>query len=447
MAQRRKGLSRPPDERKGMKDVSSSAIALMALMKLHGIGRRNALRIVNTPPNDPDPERYRDVFMARAEQARVPETELLEAWKRTLEELKKSAAAGIRAFSIHDPVYPARLREIPDPPAVLFVKGDQRALHGPKLIAIVGTREPTTYGETVARRSGKTAVEAGFTVVSGLAHGCDTLAHEGCLDGGGIGIAVMAHGLDKVYPAANRELAARLLDTGGCLVSEYPLGMAAARTSFAERDRIQSGLSDGVFVIETGIKGGTMHTVRFCRDQKRPLACVAHPEKLLTEEKTRGNQQMIADGWAAPVPDGPTLLAFLNGSVSAPSRKSLTHRLRANRRRRGRWRFDNDHLRLRPDACGHQSGRSIARRAQVEGCYGPGAAAKGLRRHQGLAEKNARTWPDARDCHEESGHGTQGVYPAAQVADRHRGGLPPGQKPETASRRVTPCHVAGGSVA
>ncbi len=294
-----------------MKDVSSSATALMALMKLHGIGRRNALRIVNTPPNDPDPERYRDVFMARAEQARVPETELVEAWKRTLEELKKSAAAGIRAFSIHDPDYTARLREIPDPPAVLFVKGDQRALHGPKVIAIVGTREPTTFGETVARRSGKTAAEAGFTVVSGLAHGCDTFAHEGCLDGGGIGIAVMAHGLDKVYPAANRELAARLLDTGGCLVSEYPLGMAAARTSFAERDRIQSGLSDGVFVIETGIKGGTMHTVRFCRDQKRPLACVAHPEKLLTEEKTRGNQQMIADGWATPVPDGPALLAFL----------------------------------------------------------------------------------------------------------------------------------------
>jgi DNA processing protein len=294
-----------------MKDVSSSATALMALMKLHGIGRRNALRIVDTPPNDADPEHCRDDFMARAEQARLPETELVEAWKRTLEEVKKSVAAGIRVFSIHDNGYPARLRKIPDPPAVLFVKGDQRALHGPRLVAIVGTREPTTYGETVARRSGKTAAETGFTVVSGLAHGCDTFAHEGCLDGSGIGIAVMAHGLDKVYPAANRELAARLLDTGGCLVSEYPLGMAAARTAFAERDRIQSGLSDGVFVIETDIKGGTMHTVRFSRDQKRPLACVAHPEKWLNEEKTRGNQQIIADGWATPIPDGPALIAFL----------------------------------------------------------------------------------------------------------------------------------------
>jgi DNA processing protein len=294
-----------------MNSASSSATALMALMKLRGVGRRNALRIVNVPPNEPDPERYRDDFMARAEQARIPESELVEAWKRTLEELHKSAAAGVRAFSIHDPDYPPLLRKIPDPPAVLFVKGHSQALLGPKLVAIIGTREPTSYGEKVARKSGKMSAEAGFTVVSGLAHGCDTFGHEGCLDARGVAVAVMAHGLDKVYPAANRDLASRLLDTGGCLVSEYPLGMAASRTAFAERDRIQSGLSHGVLVIETDIKGGTMHTVRFSRDQRRPLACVAHPNKWLGEEKTRGNQQMIADGWATPIPDGAVLLEFL----------------------------------------------------------------------------------------------------------------------------------------
>jgi DNA processing protein len=128
----------------------------------------------------------------------------------------------------------------------------------------------------------------------------------------------MAHGLDKVYPAANRDLAARLLDCGGCLVSEYPLGTTPIRTAFAERDRIQSGLADGVLVIETDVKGGTMHTVRFSRDQHRPLACVAHPENWLIEEKTRGNQKLIRDGWAVSVPDAPALLAFLHQiSVSA----------------------------------------------------------------------------------------------------------------------------------
>lgn len=295
-----------------MSETASAATALIALMKLRGVGRRAALRIVNTRPQEPDAESYRDSIMARAEQAKLPEAELADAWKRAEEQLGKSAAAGIWAYSIHDEDYPPRLRDTPDPPAVLFVKGDTRALHGPKLVAIVGTREPTPYGETVARRSGKTAVETGFVVVSGLANGCDTLGHEGCLDANGVGVAVMAHGLDKVYPSANRELAARLLEKGGCLVSEYPVGMAPARAAFAERDRIQSGLSDGVFVIETDIKGGTMHTVRFSRDQQRPLACVAHPEKWLSEEKTRGNQKLIADGWATPIPDGPALLAFLD---------------------------------------------------------------------------------------------------------------------------------------
>ncbi len=302
----------------------SAATALMALMKLPRVGRRAALRIVTSRPGEVDPSSYRESIFSRAGIAKLPERELAEAWKRAEEELEKGAAAGIRAFSIHDPCYPPRLSEIPDPPAVLFVKGDPQAVHSSKTVAIVGTREPTPYGETVARRSGKTAVEAGFAVVSGLAHGCDTLAHEGCLDASGVGVAVMAHGLDKVYPAANRALAARLLENGGCLVSEYPVGTAAARTAFAERDRIQSGLSDGVFVIETDVKGGTMHTVRFSRDQRRPLACISHPDKWLSENKTKGNQMMIADGWATPIPDGPALLSFLSrigGGDRTPSRK------------------------------------------------------------------------------------------------------------------------------
>jgi DNA processing protein len=294
-----------------MSESSPAATALMALMKLRGVGRRAALRIVDARPEETDARRYREFITARVAQSKLPEDQLAEAWKTAEEEIRKGDAAGIRAYSLHDPGYPARLRTTPDPPAVLFVKGNLQALHRPKAVAIVGTREPTTYGETVARRSGKTAVEAGFAVVSGLAHGCDTYGHEGCLDASGIGVAVMAHGLDKVYPAANRDLAARLLDSGGALVSEYPVGMAAARTAFAERDRIQSGLSDGVFVIETDVKGGTMHTVRFAREQRRALACVSHPEKWRTEDKTKGNQMMIAEGWAMPVPDGPALLEFL----------------------------------------------------------------------------------------------------------------------------------------
>lgn len=278
-------------------------------MKLKGVGRRAALRIVTGPIPTSD---ARELVVDRAVHAKLPESAVLDAWNRAQDELEATKAKGIEFYSFHDEGYPKRLRNIPDPPAVLYVKGNASGLHAAKCLAVVGTREPTPYGETVARRSAATAVEAGFVIVSGLAHGCDTLGHEGCLDAHGVGVAVMAHGLDKVYPAANRGLASRLLENGGCLVGEYPLGVTPMRTAFAERDRIQSGLSDAVLVIETDVKGGTMHTVRFSREQKRALACISHPKKWTDEDKTKGNQMMISEGWARGLTDGNDLMQFLS---------------------------------------------------------------------------------------------------------------------------------------
>jgi DNA processing protein len=289
--------------------ASPTTTALVALMKLKGVGRRAALRIVDGQLGEAD---GRDQILLKAARAKLPETELVEAWIRSEDELERSFAAGVRAYSVHDEGYPERLKSIPDPPAVLYVKGDVKGLHAALCVAVVGTREPTSYGEKVARKSAATAAEAGFTIISGLAHGCDTLGHEGCLDARGVGVAVLAHGLDKIYPAANRGLAQRLLEFEGCLVSEYPLGVTPLRTAFAERDRIQSGLSDGVLVIETDVKGGTMHTVRFSREQKRALACIEHPVTLRHEDKTKGNQMLIADRWADPIPDGESLKRFLD---------------------------------------------------------------------------------------------------------------------------------------
>jgi|SRR5882724_7502222 len=288
--------------------ASPTTTALVALMKLKGIGRRAALRIVDAAISETN---GRELVLAKAARAKLPESELVQAWMRSEDELERSFAAGVRAYSLYEEEYPERLKNIPDPPAVLYVKGNARGLHAAHCIAVVGTREPTSYGEKVARKSAATAVEAGFAIISGLAHGCDTLGHEGCIDAHGVGVAVLAHGLDKVYPAANRDLAQRLLDFEGCLVSEYPLGVTPLRTAFAERDRIQSGLSDGVLVIETDVKGGTMHTVRFSREQKRALACIEHPDTLRHEEKTKGNQMLIADRWAEPIPDGDALKRFL----------------------------------------------------------------------------------------------------------------------------------------
>lgn len=291
--------------------ASQNVTALVALMKLKGVGRRGALRILDGASPEPDPERFQRMVISKAGRVRVAADDVLAAWSKSEAQLRESHDAGVEAFSIHDDGYPERLRDISDPPVVLFVKGNPNGLHASRSLAVVGTREPTEYGAKVARKSAASAVEAGFVIVSGLAHGCDTHGHEGCLDAKGVGVAVLAHGLDRVYPAANRDLAARLLEHGGCLVSEYPIGVTPMRTAFAERDRIQSGLSDGVLVIETDVRGGTMHTVRFAREQRRGLACIDHPERLRGEDKTKGNQMLIAEGWATPIPDGPALLHFL----------------------------------------------------------------------------------------------------------------------------------------
>jgi DNA processing protein len=298
----------------------------LALMKLQGVGRRKALQVAGAMKASTAWSDYLEAIVERAERERLPTGELRTAWIRAEEQLEKSKEAGIAAYSIHDDDYPAQLKTIPDPPAVLYVKGDAAALRTGRSVAVVGTREPTPYGEEVARRSGRTAAEHGLVVVSGLAHGCDTFAHEGCLEAHGPGVAVLAHGLEKVYPAANRSLAERLLEFQGCLVSEYPIGMSPMRTAFAERDRIQSGLAGAVFVIETDVKGGTMHTVRFAGDQRRPLACVDHPLKWRSEDKTQGNQQLIRDRKATPIPDGVALIAFFEriGTESPSSHPAET---------------------------------------------------------------------------------------------------------------------------
>lgn len=302
--------------------VSLTAVALLALMRLKGVGRVRALQIVDRPMSGTDFGNCREILMSRLASAYprpVPRSEICDAWMKSEEQLDRAGAIGVQVISFHDEAYPERLREIPDPPAVLFVKGDLRALHAIKGLAIVGTREPTSFGREVAQRSGRATAEAGYMVVSGLAHGCDTHAHEGCLEARGTGVAVLAHGLDKVYPAANRGLAERLLEYGGCLTSEYPVGAAPARSAFAERDRIQSGLADGVLVIETDVEGGTMHTVRFAGDQRRPLACIDHPKRFFSEDKTKGNRKLIDEGRASPIPDGAALIGFLNDLQSVTS--------------------------------------------------------------------------------------------------------------------------------
>jgi DNA processing protein len=194
------------------------------------------------------------------------------------------ADADVRLVSFFDERYPDRLRNLSDPPPLLYVRGEVKLLARKRLVAVVGTREPTVFGTSAAERLTGALADGGWGIVSGLAKGIDTIAHRTALEHGAPTIAVMGGGLDNVYPAENRDLAARIVDRGGALISEQPFGEPARPQHLIARNRLQSGLSVAVVVAQSGVRSGTMHTARFAAAHGRPLFCpVPHNENGASE--------------------------------------------------------------------------------------------------------------------------------------------------------------------
>ena len=300
------------------------AEVLLSLTWLKGLRNRKALELFSASADKLGYLDSREIFLSLAREWSDSDDRHEEVWDKCARRLAECEEVGVEAIPFFDDHYPERLRDIEDPPVVLFARGQINALHSPRSVAIVGTRKPTDLGERAAQDAGRLAAQSGITVVSGLALGCDAKAHEGCVEEGGVGVAVLAHGLDRVYPAANRDLADQLLDRGGCLVSELPVSAKPTRWSFAYRDRIQSGLADRVLVIETDVKGGTMYTVDFSRKQGRPLACIDHPQAFLSAGQTRGNQKLIEEGTAVAIADQAALERFFGEIPVPPNEEEIT---------------------------------------------------------------------------------------------------------------------------
>ncbi|WP_417391993.1 DNA-processing protein DprA [Gimesia sp.] len=286
---------------------------IVSLLQLPRIGRKSAFKILQHSEGVPStPAELRELVLATPRTPQVTEEDAKSAWQKAEQILENSASNNIKPLAWTNDRFPSWLKSIPDPPLILFIKGDESCISTPMGIAVIGTRQPTQYGRTVAHRLGQRSAEAGYVVISGLAEGCDSEAHTGCLEAGGKTVAVLAHGIGKnIYPKSNQHLAERILENGGCWVSEYPPDTRAQRSYFVERDRIQSGLSSGVVVIETDTKGGTMHTVKYAEHQQRPLACLAHPQEQLFESKTRGNQFLIQNNRAKPLNESNDFKKFL----------------------------------------------------------------------------------------------------------------------------------------
>ncbi len=188
-------------------------------------------------------------------------------------EAKRVAEAGGSFLTPEDEAYPERLREIYDPPAVLWTRGDASLLARPG-IAVVGTRQPSPYGAGMAELLSRNLAQRGMVILSGMARGVDTAAHKGALDAGGRTVAVWGTGIDVVYPKENKKLAESIVMNGGTIVSEYPLGTFPAPQNFPVRNRILSGMSIGVLVIEAGEYSGTRITARCAMEQNRDVFAV-----------------------------------------------------------------------------------------------------------------------------------------------------------------------------
>ena len=186
--------------------------------------------------------------------------------------LEWAAQPGNHVLTLTDDQYPQSLLDIADPPLIIYAKGRLALLPRPA-VAVVGSRNATTQGMVNAEQFSLALSEAGLTIISGLALGIDTAAHTGGLRGTGSTVAVIGTGADIVYPARNRTLAHRIAD-GGCIISEYPLGMGAHAANFPRRNRIISGLSQGVLVVEAAAQSGSLITARMAGDQGRDVFAI-----------------------------------------------------------------------------------------------------------------------------------------------------------------------------
>lgn len=187
-------------------------------------------------------------------------------------DLEWQAEAGNRIMTCQDPDYPALLQELPDPPPLLYLHGNPDVLQQPQL-AMVGSRNPTAAGRRTAIDFARHLSAAGLVITSGLALGIDTAGHQGALDAGSATIAVMGTGLDRVYPARNRDLARRIAEVG-VLVSEFPPGTPPRAENFPRRNRIISGLSLGTLVVEAAIRSGSLISARFALEQGREVFAI-----------------------------------------------------------------------------------------------------------------------------------------------------------------------------
>ena len=206
-------------------------------------------------------------------------------------ELDLVEAHNCHLVAINDSAYPMLLKEIVDPPPLLYVRGELGEPDAP-IITIVGTRSPTNYGKTISRQLSQQLAENGVTIVSGFARGIDTCAHQGALQANGRTIAVLGNGLSQIYPNENKDLADEIVESGA-LISEFPMSVPPFPKNFPRRNRLVSGLSSGTVVVEASVRSGSLITARHAAEQGREVFAV--PGQIFSKQ-SKGSHQLINQG-------------------------------------------------------------------------------------------------------------------------------------------------------
>ncbi len=196
-------------------------------------------------------------------------------WEEVDQIIKNTEKVKARIITIADPEYPGLLKQIYDPPALFWLKGDPEALSKPG-VGVIGTRNATNYGKKMAEKFSSEIGNQGLCIFSGLAHGIDAFAHKAALDVGAPTVAVLGSGIDNLYPRENADLANRIVREGGAVITEFPLGTIPDAGNFPVRNRIVSGMSLGVLVVESGMQGGSMITADLALDQNREVFAIPH---------------------------------------------------------------------------------------------------------------------------------------------------------------------------
>ena len=295
-----------------MKPLTTELV--ITLQQLEGIGNKTITKIADSIPNSNPLYTLEDLinFWPSIKGKKfevITKYELTKAYKKAQKILAESDKHCIHAFSIYDNVYPEILKSCvdesgkQDAPLVLYYRGNLDVFDKPG-IAVIGTREPTPNGEKAGVHFAAEFAKRGYNIVSGLAIGCDTTGHIGALSVEGTTTAFLANGLDwdSVYPKENLELAKNIVNNGGLLLSEYAIGQNCGRYGLVARDRLQAGLSYATIVVQTGIKGGTMHAVNATLAANKPLFAVEYKSPVdNTNEKVQGNLMLINDKGAHPL--------------------------------------------------------------------------------------------------------------------------------------------------